>query len=92
MVQVTQSELAEVVAAFHSPRYLRHNARRLEHLVSIGIPVFDMTVLEVGGGIGDHSHYYMDRNCRITITEASPVNLIILRSRYPDHDIQYLDM
>ncbi len=92
MIQVTESELAEVVAAFHSPHYLRHNARRLEHLANMGIPVFDMTVLEVGAGIGDHSHYYMDRNCRITITEARPVNLIILRSRYPDHDIQYLDM
>jgi hypothetical protein len=51
-----------------------------------------MTVLEVGAGIGDHSHYYVDRGCRITITEARPENLQYLKRRYPGHDVQYLDM
>jgi len=51
-----------------------------------------MTVLEVGAGIGDHSHYYIDRECRLTITEARKENFKYLKRRYPDHDIQYLDM
>lgn len=77
---------------FHSNHYLRHNARRLEHLASLRIPVAGMSVLEVGAGIGDHSHYYIDRGCRITITEVRAENLNLLRQRYPNCDVQFLDM
>jgi hypothetical protein len=77
---------------FHSVAYLRHNARRLEHLASLRIPVAGLKVLEVGAGIGDHSQYYIDRGCQITITEARPENLQELRKRYVGHDIQVLDM
>lgn len=80
------------VLFFHSDRYLRHTARSLEHLASLRIPVSRMTVLEVGAGIGDHSTYYMDRGCTITITEERADNLRILKRRYPDQNIQYLDM
>jgi hypothetical protein len=51
-----------------------------------------MTVLEVGAGIGDHSHYYIDRECKLTITEGRPENLKHLKTRYPDCDVQFLDM
>jgi hypothetical protein len=77
---------------FHSHDYMRHNSRRLEHLASLGITVAGATVLEVGAGIGDHSHYYIDRGCKITITEARPENLEYLRLRYPHHDVQFLDL
>lgn len=80
------------VLNFHSDHYLRHNARSLEHLASLGIPVAGMSVLEVGSGIGDHSHYYIDRGCMITITEARSENLQYLRKRYPHCDVQFLDM
>jgi ubiquinone/menaquinone biosynthesis C-methylase UbiE len=80
------------VQLFHSNDYLRHNARRLEHLASLRIPVAGMSVLEVGAGIGDHSHYYIDRGCRITITEARAENLSCLENRYPDSSVQFLDM
>jgi hypothetical protein len=82
---------------FHSTHYLRHNARRLEHLASLGIPVNGLNVLEVGAGIGDHSHYYIDRGNTITITEARQDNLDYLCQRYPQAeypqvDIAFLDM
>jgi len=77
---------------FHSIHYLRHNARRLEHLASLRIPVAGMSILEVGAGIGDHSHYYIDRGCRITITEVRTENLQYLRKHYPSCDVQFLDM
>jgi hypothetical protein len=82
----------EPVRHFHSNHYLRHNARRLEHLASLRIPVAGMSVLEVGAGIGDHSHYYIDRGCDITITEARPANLKFLKIRYPACKVQALDM
>ena len=80
------------VTHFHSDNYLRHTARRLEHLSGLRISVAGMTVLEVGAGIGDHSHYYMDRGCKITITEARSDNLQYLKKRYPQHKIEHLDM
>ena len=78
--------------AFHSDEYLRHNARRLEHLASLRIPVSGMSVLEVGAGIGDHSHYYIDRGCSITITDARDENISILKNRYPLSKVEFLDM
>src|SRR5262245_46388403 len=69
--------------AFHSFHYLRHNARRLEHLASLGIPVAGSRVLEVGAGMGDHSHFFFDRGCAVTITEARPELLARLRETYP---------
>ena len=82
----------DLVQAFHSNHYLRHNARRLEHLASLRIPVAGMSVLEVGAGIGDHSHYYIDRGCDVTITEARPENLLYLRKRYRECRVEFLDM
>jgi ubiquinone/menaquinone biosynthesis C-methylase UbiE len=78
--------------AFHSDHYLRHNARRLEHLASLRIPVSGMTVLEVGAGIGDHSTYYLDRGCTMLMTEERSENLEILRRRFPDQNIRCLNM
>jgi SAM-dependent methyltransferase len=78
--------------AFRSDEYLRHNARRLEHLASLRIPVAGMSVLEVGAGIGDHTHFYIDRGCAIKITEAREENLTSLRRRYPHLDVEFLDM
>jgi len=77
---------------FHSDAYLRHTSRRLEHLASLGVDVSGKSVLEVGAGIGDLSHYYVDRGCTITITEGRSVNLAFLRERYPDLDVRSLDV
>lgn len=82
---------------FHSNSYLRINARRLEHLASLRIPVSGMKVLEVGAGIGDHSHYYLDRGCQLIITDARLENLEYLKKRYSNEmnqkiKISYLDM
>ena len=78
--------------AFHSHDYLRHNCRRLEHLCSLGIPVSGKTVLELGAGLGDHSHYFIDRGCQILITEARENNLRLLKRRYPDQTVTLLDL
>lgn len=78
------------VVGFHSDHYLRHNARRLEHLASLGLPIEGKSVLEVGAGIGDHTSFYLDRGCRVTVTEARDANLDVLRRRY--EDVRKLDM
>jgi hypothetical protein len=80
------------VLHFRSDAYLRHNARRQEHLASLHIPVTGMSVLEVGAGIGDHSHYFLDRGCRMTITETRATSLEYVRRRFPASDVRQLDM
>lgn len=77
---------------FHEPHYLRHNARRQEHLASLGLPLAGRTVLEVGAGIGDHSSFFLDRGCPTTITEGRPANLDVIRRRYPDVPALHLDL
>lgn len=80
------------VTQFHSDGYLRQNARVQEHLSSLRIPVAGKSVLEVGAGIGDHSHYFIDRGCKLTITEGRPENLAYLRRRFPALDVRHLDL
>jgi hypothetical protein len=83
-------------AEFHNPAYLRITARRLEHLVSLGLPLRNRTVLEVGAGVGDHTHFYLDRGCRMTVTEVREDNLQCIRRRYRNasgvRDIRALDV
>lgn len=77
---------------FHAYHYQRHNHRRLEHLASLGLPIAGSTVLEVGAGVGDHTSFFLDRNCRVVSVEARPENLEILRTRYPDIEVSQLDL
>lgn len=78
--------------SFHADHYLRHNARRLEHLASLHLDLAGKSVLEVGAGIGDLSSFYLDRGCKMVITEVRDDNLKVLRERYPQADIRKLDM
>lgn len=84
-----------VEADFRSDHYLRHNSRRLEHLATLGLPLENRSVLEVGAGIGDHTTFYLDRGCHVTVTEVRPENLEILKKRFlgnPNVEVMYLDM
>jgi SAM-dependent methyltransferase len=72
-------------AAFLSSHYTRHNARRLEHLASLGLPLHGRSVLEFGAGVGDHSSFYLDRGCEVLATDARVTNLALLESRLRDH-------
>lgn len=77
---------------FRSAAYLRHNQRRLEHLSSLGLPIRDATVLEVGAGIGDHTSYFLDRGCQVVSVEARPENLRYLREIYPQVESLLMDL
>lgn len=77
---------------FHSWHYLRHNQRRQEHLASLALPLQGRTVLETGAGIGDHTTFFLDRGCTVTVTEPREENLTILRRRFPHLDVVALDL
>jgi ubiquinone/menaquinone biosynthesis C-methylase UbiE len=77
---------------FWSTHYLRHNQRRQEHLAALGLPLAGRTVLEVGAGIGDHTSFFLDRNCEVIVSEARDQNLEVVRARYPQLDIRKVDL
>lgn len=78
--------------AFLSYYYQRHNQRRLEHLATLGLNLAGSTVLEVGAGIGDHTSFFIDRQCQVVSTDARTENLEILRRRYPNLRVGHLDL
>jgi len=65
---------------FHSVSYLRHNARRLEHLASLNLDIGGRSVLELGAGLGDHTTFFLDRSCAVTSVEPRPENCALLAS------------
>lgn len=64
---------------FRSQHYMRHTQRRLEHLETLGLDLFNKSVLEPGAGIGDHSMFYLDRGCQVTASEPRPENFAELK-------------
>jgi SAM-dependent methyltransferase len=60
----------KLYADFFSPAYQQHNIARLQHLESLGLDLVRKSVLELGAGIGDHSLFYLYRNCRLTAVEG----------------------
>jgi SAM-dependent methyltransferase len=81
-----------VEETFHSHHYLRLTMRTLEHLASLALPLQNRSVLEVGAGAGDFSGFFLDRGCRMTITDVRPELLAYLHRRYPGQDIRRLDL
>jgi methyltransferase family protein len=60
----------KIYADFFSAAYQQHNISRLQHLESLGVDLARKSVLEVGAGIGDHSLFYLYRNCRLLAVEG----------------------
>ena len=55
---------------FLGKRYQLHNIARLKHLDSLGLDLFGKTVIEFGAGIGDHTYYYLLKNCKVLSSDA----------------------
>lgn len=72
----------EVAKNFQMAHYQRHNQRRQEHLATLGLPLSEKTVLEVGAGIGDHTSFFLDRHCSVTSTDGRPALIEIIKNRY----------
>jgi len=70
------------LTAFQNPRYIRHNARRLEHLASLQLDLFAKSVLEFGAGVGDHSLFFLDRGCHVTSIEPREENVECIAHRH----------
>jgi len=58
------------------------DARRLEHLATLMLPLSGKTVLEIGAGIGDLTAFFLDRGCTVTSVEPRRENIEAFRERY----------
>ncbi|MGO9229681.1 MAG: GSCFA domain-containing protein, partial [Bryobacteraceae bacterium] len=68
---------------FSSPHYQEHNRARLDHIQSLGLPLAESRVLELGSGPGDHTGFYVGRRCDIVSVDARKECLNILAQRFP---------
>jgi len=75
------------VSDFHSFRYLHITSRRLEHLATLGLPLRERNVLEVGAGVGDLTEFFLDRGCRVHTTDARPLHVTIMQQRFAWHPL-----
>lgn len=74
---------------FLSLNYIRHDKRRQEHLASLGLDFQRLSVLELGAGIGNHTEFFLDRNCKVLSTEPREENIQILKRRFEGrNDVQ----
>ncbi len=71
------TDFSESERQFLAPHYRRINARRMEHLASLNLPIADRTVLELGAGIGELSTFFLDRGCTVTSIEGRAENIEI---------------
>jgi SAM-dependent methyltransferase len=62
----------KIYGEFLSPDCQQHNIARLQHLESLGLSLERKSVLEVGAGFGDHTLFYLHRNCRVLPVEGRP--------------------
>lgn len=83
---------AMLIDHFQSEHYQRHNRRRQEHLATLGLPIAGRKVLELGAGIGDHTSFFLDRDCGVTVTDARAENIAHVRARFPGLSARVLDI
>lgn len=77
---------------FLMPNALAINKARQEHLASLGLDIAGKRVLEVGGGIGLHTSFFLERGCTVVVTDGNPENVEEIRRRHPSLTSQVLDM
>ncbi len=70
----TSKAVGTAILHFGSPRYQRHNHRRQEHLASLRLDLAGKSILEIGAGVGDHTFFFLDRDCSVVSLEARGEN------------------
>jgi SAM-dependent methyltransferase len=73
--RVPEAPAPDPIAGFRTLHYLRHNARRQEHLATLGLDLANKRVLELGAGIGDHTTFFLDRGASVVAVEPRPENV-----------------
>lgn len=78
----TKDTRLKILDFFLTPYYQQHNVARLSHLESLMLDFNKKTVIEFGAGVGDHTIYYLFKNCHVLPTDARPELVEIIKNRY----------
>ncbi len=77
---------------FLSDVYKSINEARLAHLATLNLPLQGKTVLEVGAGIGAHTHFFEERGCKIVSTDGRAENVAAMKQRFPSRDVRLFNL
>ena len=66
---------------FSNPVYQLINVARLQHLDSLGLDLSNKTIIEFGAGVGDHTLFYLYKNCKVLPIEGRPDLAHVLSQR-----------
>jgi SAM-dependent methyltransferase len=77
---------------FEETHYQNINTARMEHLLSLDLPIEGRSVLELGAGIGDLSRIFIDQARRVLIVEGRSENIEVLHERYDTSDFLHVDI
>lgn len=80
------------VTVFDLPHTRSLNHAELTHLASLGLPLKNRTVLEVGAGVGKLTHFFEDRGCAVLSTDGRPENVAELVERHPRRRAMVVDL
>lgn len=80
------------VESFDDAQSQRINAARLERLESLGLPLENRSVLDVGSGVGHLSPFFTQRGCRYLGVEGRAENVARMRELYPSADARVADV
>lgn len=71
-----------ILKSFLNPHYQQHNVARLQHLESLGLDLKNKKVLEFGAGIGDHTLFYLHKNCEVLPTDGRQELVDFIKNRF----------
>ena len=78
--------------AFQGAYYQQHNHARQQHLASLDLPIQGRSVLELGAGIGDHTDFFLQRECHVLASDAREEVIAAFKNRYPLVPAHVLDL
>lgn len=78
----------KIQETFFAQYYQAHNVARLSHLESLGLDIANKTVFEFGAGVGDHSYYYLIKNCKVTASDSRPELVNFIKNRWGIDTVQ----
>lgn len=77
---------------FNHPASLAINQARMEHLGSLGLPLENRSVLEVGAGIGLLTGFFEALNCRVLSIDGRRENTEAINMAYPWRRVRQFDL
>jgi SAM-dependent methyltransferase len=76
---------------FDEPLALAINKARLDNLASLGLDIDGRSVLDLGGGPGHLSQFFIQRGCKVVHTDGRAENVARAKELYPGIDSRVVD-